>query len=323
VIRRVKTRVLGLVLVAGVALSIAASPAPELRIEAAPGLESAAAEVRRISHDDFSSSLYVTGLMGFGSPIRVVLASRDSVLANRTPDWVSGYADSSTQTIVLFPHRVHSYPDHNLRTLVRHEVTHIMVGRAARGRPIPRWFNEGVATVAAREWGIEDRARYAAAVVGRGMRTAAELDEGFSKGGRRATRSYALSGAFVRWMRAEYGEHVTGRILELVGRDFPFEEAFLRSAGESFARAEHRFFVRDAFWHTWVPFLTSSGALWAAITILALVAIRRRRARSAAMLERWEAEEELASLQGDGVRRTPVDARRNGTRTQADDEIVN
>ena len=81
---------------------------------------------------------------------------------------------------------------------------------------------------------------------------------------------------------------------EMLGRDMSFREAFVRATGDTLERAEHRFFVREALWHTWVPFLTSSGVLWGAITALAIVAIRRRKTKSAAMRERWDAEEALA-----------------------------
>jgi hypothetical protein len=289
---------LGIALAAAVAV---ARPAPDLLVESPPGLEAVAQEVRVIGMGDFSGALLMTGLMGFTTPMKVVLAPQDSEIARRTPGWISGFADGGSRTIVLFPDRVSRYPDDNLRTLVHHEVTHVLVTEAAGGRPVPRWFNEGVATVAAREWGIEDRARYAAAVVGRGPRTTDALDQGFAEGGRRATRSYALSGAFVRWLRVEYGEFVTAKILELLGRDMSFREAFVRATGDTLERAEHRFFVREALWHTWVPFLTSSGVLWAAITALAIVAIRRRRIKSAAMKERWLAEEELDGIDDDPV----------------------
>lgn len=289
---------LGIALAAAVAV---ARPAPDLLVESPPGLEAVAQEVRVIGMGDFSGALLMTGLMGFTTPMKVVLAPQDSEIARRTPGWISGFADGGSRTIVLFPDRVSRYPDDNLRTLVHHEVTHVLVTEAAGGRPVPRWFNEGVATVAAREWGIEDRARYAAAVVGRGPRTTDALDQGFAEGGRRATRSYALSGAFVRWLRVEYGEFVTAKILELLGRDMSFREAFVRATGDTLERAEHRFFVREALWHTWVPFLSSSGVLWAAITALAIVAIRRRRIKSAAMKERWLAEEELDGIDDDPV----------------------
>ena len=53
-------------------------------------------------------------------------------------------------------------------------------------------------------------------------------------------------------------------------------------------------------WNTWVPFLTSSAALWMAVTILALAAIARRQARNRAMREMWDEEEDWAGDRGSG-----------------------
>ncbi len=303
------------------AAAVAARPAPDLVVENPPGLETVADEVRVIGDGDFSGALMMTGLMGFSSPIRVALAAEDSAVARETPTWISGFANGGSRAIVLFPGRVSRYPDDSLRTLVHHEVAHVLVTEAARGRPVPRWFNEGVATVAAREWGIEDRARYAAAVVGRGPRTVDALDLGFAEGGRRAARSYALAGAFVRWLRVEYGELVTAKILELLGRDMSFREAFVRATGDTLERTEYRFFVREAIWHTWVPFLTSSGVLWAAITALAIIAIRQRRTKSAAMRDQWEAEEEWETVREHPVQ--PLDFKRKRSLDDTDDDAVN
>jgi hypothetical protein len=72
-----------------------------------------------------------------------------------------------------------------------------------------------------------------------------------------------------------------------------------------------------------VPFLTSSGVLWAAITFLAVVAIRRRRAKSAEMRAEWEVEEELAEKRAAPTVRTPIDFGRKRSLDDADDEIVN
>jgi hypothetical protein len=301
----------------------AALPSPELVVENPPDLASVAGEVRAIGRRDFSSGLIMTGLVGFSEPIRVILAPEDSETARRTPSWVSGFADGASRTVVLFPGRVASYPDDNLKTLVHHEVAHVLVAEAAGGRRVPRWFNEGVATVAAREWGIEDRARYAAAVVGRGQRSTADLDLGFAEGGRKVARSYALSAAFVRWLQGEYGAQVTARILELISLDMSFREAFVRSTGDTLERAEYRFFVREALWHTWVPFLTSSGVLWAAITALAVIAIRRRRTKSARMRERWDLEEKIAEARTIDRPRGPVDFRRTRSLDDVDDDVVN
>jgi hypothetical protein len=264
---------------------------PRLEVEAPPELQQLAEEIGVLGKGDFSGALALTGRPGFGETITVVLAPEGGSIAERTPSWVSGFAEAGSRTIVLFPGRVARYPDDDLETLLHHELAHILVAEAAAGRPVPRWFNEGVATVAAREWGIEDRARYSLAVIGRGPSTAAELDAAFAQGGRRVARAYALSSAFIRSLRSEYGAQVTARILELLAGGRGFREAFVRATGDTLEVAEHRFFVRQALWHTWIPLLSSSGLLWAGITMLALMAFRRRSQRSREMRERWQAEE--------------------------------
>ena len=61
--------------------------------------------------------------------------------------------------------------------------------------------------------------------------------------------------------------------------------------GTTPAAAEASFWKRQTFWYRWVPLLTSSVALWTLVTLLALWAIRRRRARDAALYAHWDEEE--------------------------------
>ena len=244
-----------------------------------------------MAQEDFTEVLNLTGRIGFFEPITVVLMPEGSPLAEEMPRWVAGYARGDRRTVVLFPARVPSYPDRNLRTLLRHEVAHVLVWEAAAGRAVPRWLNEGIATVAAREWGLEDRARYAAAVIGSGPRSTRQLDRAFRGTSNEVRRAYALSAGFVRFLQAEYGILAPARILDGLAEGLDLKRAFLEASGVELRIAERRFFKDQALWNTWVPFLTSSAALWMAVTILALVAISRRRARKRAMYERWDDEE--------------------------------
>ncbi len=262
--------------------------AAPLEIVAPPSLGRAVAAVNALANDDFTDVLALVGLASFGPPVRVILASEDSDLARHAPSWVSGYAEPLLNQIVLFPSRVPSYPDRTLAVLLRHEVAHVLTARAARYRPLPAWLAEGIATVAAREWGLEDRARYAAAVIGPGPRSLAELEAAFRAGGRQVARAYALSAALVRSLQRRHGADAVARLLAGLARGEDLPRAFRFATGTSLVAFERRFFRSDAFWTTWVPFLTSSGALWMAITLLALLAIRRRRRRDAELRARWQ-----------------------------------
>ena len=111
----------------------------------------------------------LVGLDEAGPPIRVILAPARSDLARNTPRWIGGFAVASAETLVLFPGRAPSYPHNSLDALLQHEVAHILIGRAAQGRYVPRWFNEGLAMAAERTWALEDTTRLAWEVVWGGV----------------------------------------------------------------------------------------------------------------------------------------------------------
>jgi hypothetical protein len=263
-----------------------------IRVEAPPELQPQAAGIAAMGgRGEWNSILDLVGMDTSGASVRVVLAPERSPLAAHVASWVSGYAVPALDTVVLFPGRVPSYPDRNMESLLRHEIAHVLISRAAHGNPVARWFDEGTATVAAREWGIEDGARAALATIGPGPRSLRDVDAAFSGDVSAVARAYAMSAALVRYLLHRHGDTAVARILARIGRGAEFGEAFEAATGEGpgdFARA---FFRREAVWTTWVPFLTSSTVLWMAITLLALFAIRRRRERDAALREAWAEEE--------------------------------
>jgi hypothetical protein len=273
------------------ALGTVHARALELVVDAPPELAAAAARVRTLGGIDIGGALALTGMADAGPAIRVVLASEGSDLAGRAPSWVAGYALGPLSTIVLFPARVPSYPDRTLEVLIVHEITHVLVDRAAGGHTLPRWYNEGLATVAAREWALEDRARTALALIGHRPASLAAIGDAFTGDAATVARSYALSAAFVRYTLRRFGPTSAARTLAAVAGGAPFVEAFRRATGASLAEAERTFFRREAIWGTWVPFLTSTTVLWFGITALALLAFRRRRQRDAELRERWALED--------------------------------
>jgi len=266
---------------------------PSLLIKAPPELEGVGRELEAIGMEDFTSSLLMTGLLGFSRPITVVLLKEDHPAARDLPGWVAGYARGDRSIVVLLPARVASYPDRNLRVLLHHEITHLLVWEASGGRGIPRWFNEGLATVAAREWGLEDRARYAAAVIGRGPRNLVQLDRAFSGSGAEVSRAYALSASLIRSLIHENGASTTAEILGRVKVGESFEEAFLHVTGGSLSAFSEEQLQRRRPWTVYLPWLTSTSTLWMLVSLLAVIAILRHRMGKKERLEGLDDEEEI------------------------------
>jgi hypothetical protein len=293
-------RSLAAVLLLAAAL-LAAAPAaavqpPQLVFEAPPRFAPTASRLRASAPPQLASVMRLAGLADSGPPIRVVLAPEGSPEAGLVPRWVVGYAVGEQSLIVLLPERVPSYPDSSLDDVLLHETAHVLVARAAGGRPLPRWFQEGMAMIAGRSWGLDDRTRLTLALLVDRPVSLAELDGRFAGGQAEVNRAYAVAGSFVRDLLDRYGPEAAPAILAGVARGLSFADAFFAATGTSLASAEDSFWSRQTFWYRWMPVLTSSVTLWLLITLLALWAIRHRRRRDAAQRRIWEEEEERQRL---------------------------
>jgi len=272
---------------------------PELRIESLSGGAGDEARLARVRADQLTSIMRIAGLEDAGEPIRVVLAPEASDVAQATPSWIAGFADAQSGTVVLFPSRSPRYPHDSLEDVLYHEVAHVLIARAAGGYAVPRWFNEGLATVAERPWHFGDRWELAWAVA-RGIPVELDrLDPMFQQGPPQANRAYALASAFVRHLIDSHGVQTPGRVLALRAGGVPFDEAFARTTGMSRREAERRFARSLRSWERWVPALTNPLVLWMAVSLLAVYAMAVARRRRAERRRRWD-EEEGAGADAEG-----------------------
>jgi hypothetical protein len=267
---------------------------PELQIEAPDALSDVAARVGGLNPATIERVMQLVGIAEGGPPVSILLATEDMEVARRTPRWIAGFARSAEGVIVIFPARSVSYPYDSLEDIVRHEIAHVLIARAAGHQAVPRWFHEGLALVAERAWGFEDRTRVALALTGTHW-SARELDEAFQTGEGRASAAYAVSGALVRDVMRRHGDDAPARMLSRMAAGASFDEAFVAVTGTTVRTTVDRFW-RASWWSELVPFLTSSAVLWLVVTLLGLYAMRTRRARRAARRKAWEEEERLERL---------------------------
>lgn len=278
----------------------------ELIFDAPPELEPIVRRLRQMPAGSYEGGLDVTGLRDPGGPIRVILAAEGSPLAERAPAWVNGYALGNIGVVVLLAERVPSYPNGSLEEVLRHEVAHVLIDRAAgvtgenAPRRVPRWLHEGTAMLAAGQWGLRGQGYVTLARLRIRNLSLARIDEYFAGSPDDVTRAYALSGAFVHYVEQQYGGRRGGAIAAILSRleqGRPFPGAFRDVTGVSLAYAELEFWGGESFLSRWLPLIANEGFLWAGISLLALLAIYLRRRRDARMRERWLKEEELERLQ--------------------------
>lgn len=266
-------------------------PVPRLDFRAPGAMAAYAERLDRVDRRRIAAVMRLVGLADPGGAIRVVLAPEDSAIANASPSWVAGYTRGRGSWIVLFPHRAPSYPHDSLEALLQHEIAHVLIARAAGGRPVPRWFHEGLATTAEHVWGVGDRARFVYEVARQGSVPISELDALFAGGRGAVVVAYSLAGAFMAEMLVEHGSDWPARVLALVARGQRFDEAFRAVTGVSVAEASDGFWRRHRLVAVWLPWATSPSTMWSVITLLALLAVVQVRRRRAARRRQWEMEE--------------------------------
>lgn len=281
----------------------AGSEPPVLVVEAPEELAGVARQTRALDTARLASIMRLTGLTAAGAPIRVVLAPESDPLARGAAPWVAAFAEAETDLVVLFPARIGSYPHGSLETVLFHEVAHILTARAAGGRRIPRWFNEGLASAAERTWGLGARSRFAWEVV-TGERPSATALEGLFYGSERdVVRAYALSDALVRDLLERYGSDAAARILARMADGAAFEAALHAVTGYPVEGVMLSFWARHDTWKSWISTAGHPFTQWSLITLLALAAIWTHRRRRQARRRQWELEEQAEQEEWEEHRR--------------------
>jgi hypothetical protein len=262
----------------------------QLWIEAPPELAAVRKRLESIDPRRFTDIAQLVGLTDVGPAISIALVPESSDLARSVSPWIVGF--TVRDSVVLFPARSPTYPNNSLEDVMRHEVAHALIWRASGGRPIPRWFNEGVAMAAERERGFEDQTQLFYQLVTGSRTSLDELDRLFEGGRSDQVRAYALAGALVHDLFERYSPAGCAQMLTHIGRGASFEAAFADVAGISPAAAESEFWRRQRIWTNWLPIITSTTTLWMAVTLLAILAIYRRRRRNLEIAKQWEKDEQ-------------------------------
>lgn len=255
-----------------------------LTVEAPPELAAVADRVRATDPGSIAASLARAGL-DLPPSVHVTLIPESE--ARGVPHWVVARAYGSDR-IVILPARISTYSYDSLDSVVLHEIVHLALNVKAGGRPLPRWFHEGVAVSVESGWGIGSQARLLLAAA-----RDPHIDEVTmlfaSDAAPETTTAYLLSAALVDDVRRRHGLAVPGAIASRLANGESFDAAFYAETGES---------VNEAAAHAWrmyrgirwVPVLASSTGAWGFILALAFVAfvvrkIRRKR-------KRWEEDDD-------------------------------
>lgn len=161
-------------------------------------------------------NLYPTG------PIAVIVyGQRDFTAVTGAPAWSGGLYDGK----IRLPVRRLAAMSDELRAVIHHEYTHVLVRQLSRGRA-PLWLHEGLAQLAEERWRRPSGRYWERGLAERRLVTLEAMERVLAAGdAARVGLVYEQSQRLVRFLRDEYGWNRLLDLLELLGRGTPLDAA--------------------------------------------------------------------------------------------------
>jgi hypothetical protein len=232
-----------------------------------------------------------------GPRMHVVIAHTESefktLQPRPMPDWADGSAWPSVGRIFLKSPSIRDGDASSLETVLDHEIVHVLLGRAFHPRPVPRWLQEGMAQLLAREFTTEKTKILARGTLGKNLIGLHELNRGFPADPARAHLAYAQSADLVAYIQSAHGPEALPTLVREMAQGERFEVAIRLATSQDI----------DALDMAWRSRLQDSGfsltplldeGIWwglgALLVPLAWVSVKRR---NRVRLDKWRREEVL------------------------------
>jgi|LNFM01.1.fsa_nt_gb hypothetical protein len=210
------------------------------------------------------------------------------------PAYAVGVAYPSLGLTLVSASAPRTWEASDVRRVLRHELSHLLLAHATNHAPLPRWFSEGVAVEQAGEHSWERFEELARASAFDRLIPFHELDAAFSDRSSRVDLAYAQSADFVGFLLRKDGHARLGVFGQHLSTGVVFDEGMRRTWGMSLRFAENSWKDEVKNRHLLLPFVLGSSALWLGSAVLLFVAYVRSKRRGRRIMARWAEDEARA-----------------------------
>lgn len=274
----------------------------EFTFRYSPGLERVAEELFGQAGDIKAEIEYNMGFK-YKKPIIVVIAPDRPVFiqlqGGGLPDWISGTAYPDRNLIFLRPLDAREIRGGSMRSILVHEMSHVLLFERLNAHRAPRWLDEGTAMHMAGDMTMSGyNTLLGVGITGRHI-PFRSLTASFPSSREDAMLAYAQSSDMVSYIKSEYGPHIYVLLLDSLAKGNDIETALKQSIGMDMEGLESEWLGSVRRRWGLVPALTGGFSIWFFMALLFLVAYARKRKTARLRREMWEIEEGINQIDFD------------------------
>jgi hypothetical protein len=233
-------------------------------------------------------------------PITVIIAptaeefQRIQPAGARVPAWAIGVAYPTENLIILLSPRVPQRGHIDLLKTFQHELIHIALGQAFKGKEqVPRWLNEGLAMIAGGEWSVARLSTITFAVLGGKLIPMEKITGSFPWDPGQAELAYCESFYFISFLKGQFGSDAFKKFMAAYIARKNFKQAIEDAYLVRWDEMEELWlsYLRVRF--SWIPLITSSTTLWFLATLIFILGYVRKKRMNRLKLAEWKRQEEF------------------------------
>jgi len=211
------------------------------------------------------------------------------------PRWSQGLASPTRNIIILkSPRILPEYADPD--KIAIHELTHILLNKAVKNNPVPRWFNEGLAVYYSGEKKFASSSLISKALISKSIIPLDEIEAVLKFHQDKAQLAYQESYTAVRFLFEHFGSQSVKKIIFKFSQGKSLDQALQETIGLDGYDFEHEWFQYIKKKYRWHFLLDFDVYLWIFMLIIFLIGFLAMRRRNKLTLKRWKQEEDQEEL---------------------------
>ena len=212
------------------------------------------------------------------------------MLGKNIPKWSDGVASPSKNSIVL-KSASWTPPETDHSAIAVHELIHILLDRAVKGNPIPRWFDEGIAVYYSGEKRYASSSRISKALLTKSLIELKDIDNVLNFQADKAQLAYQESYLAVDYLFKQYGKDAVKKIIQHLGNGRDLNQAFLAVIDLDLWEFEGEWLDNIKQKYRWYFLVELDDYLWVIMLVLLVAGFFMMRIRNRRTIQRWQDED--------------------------------